>query len=332
MFVNIDSCSPFDGLSAGPGGPSASLGQGSALPGGGETPGAFLAPGAIRGAADPFDDPSSDSALGSFFLGSLGSNVSSESTVDALVASHPCGEGGGWFVSREKGRQWPARCKKLTCVYCLPREASIRQLIIAESEPDTSWSQTMVADASDPDPWPTVRKRVNLALGYYRRWGGPARSVCYTVEMNPEKTGYHMHAVCWGPHFKMPLLLKAIAAAGLGEHGNKVKDIDWSSRDAAGYGLKGFSAAGYGLKGFDGSIGKESLRINGGRMTHQTRGFWRVNGKSVKLAAARRSVMLKKYGAFTGDAMWMASPVGAWWFDTSPTTDKTPSQKLIDDL
>jgi hypothetical protein len=258
-------------------------------------------------------------------------NVTS-SSIEKLQSTHPCGADAGWFVSRETRRQWPARCKKLTCAYCLPREAAIRQLILAESMPDTMWSQTMVCDSADPDPWQVVRYKMNLFFKYYRRKAA-LREMSYVVEMNPQRTGYHVHALCHGPVWKVDILKDAQRQAHLGLHGNQWQPIG-KAHDAAGYGLKGFSAAGYGLKGYTAHGDRlEALRINGGRLEHHTRGFIRVGGKPALLADARKAVMLKKYGPLTSDAVWKSTPVAQWWFDRAASSATVaPSQSLFDNL
>jgi hypothetical protein len=197
--------------------------------------------------------------------------------------------------------------------------------------PDTMWSQTMVAPADAPDPWKIVRYRMNLFMGFYRRKAA-LREMSYVVEMNPQHTGYHVHALCHGPAWKVSVLKDAQEKAGLGMNGNQWQHIG-KSHDAAGYGMKGFSAAGYGLKGYAvESMRNEALRINGGRLEHHTRGFIRVNGKSATVAEARKAVLLKKYGPNTGDAVWMASPMGEWWYDAILGAVKMPAQTLLDEL
>lgn len=277
------------------------------------------------------NNPADDLELGLFFLGSLGSNVSS-TDLDALRGSHPCGPSGGWLVSRSQRRQFPARCRRLICDYCLPREASIRQLIIAESMPDTAWSVTLVADADDPDPCKTATKRMNLFKGYYKRQVGHIREFAWTIEMNPQSTGYHMHAVCWGPRFDMVAYKKALGQAGLGEHGNDIGDIGLR-HDAAGYGMKGFQAAGYGLKGFQAPAQRrEALRINGGHLLHKTKNFYRVNGITVDLRTARRAIMKKKYGELSDDVYFSPEPLSPWLMEHATWTQSNKRQSALDDL
>jgi hypothetical protein len=327
--------SPQDGkpLVAGPAGGFVMSGDGAQAAAGGETfPSLWLGNAEKAAPCLPNDDadPWSDANLGLFFLGSLGMNVSS-SSIDKIAAQHPCGPDAGWFVSRETKRQWPARCKKLTCAHCLPREAAIRQAVLAESMPDSVWSQTMVAPADSPDPWQAVRYKMNLFFGFYRR-KAPLREISYVVEMNPQRTGYHVHALCHGPKWKISILKDAQRAAGLGLFGNHVVSIG-AVHEAAGYGLKGFQAAGYGLKGFSHEeAAREALRINGGRLEHHTRGFIRVNGKPCTLAAARKAFMKKKYGEMTSGVVFMRSPVATWFFERSGEVTKGKAQTILDDL
>lgn len=276
-----------------------------------------------RSSGDVSEDLSISQTQNAAFLGSIGSNVSRHSPFlpwqemeanEELRRSHPCGIRGGWFIELATGRQFPARCKLLRCDYCLPKEAGIRQLILAESMPDTMWSQTMVAEISDPDPWSTIRYRMNLFFGFYRR-KAKMRELSYTVEMNPQGTGYHIHALCHGPKWDIDVLRSAQESAGLGLYGNHWNPIG-KIHDSANYGMKGFRAAGYGLKGYTAvAARREALRINGMRLEHHTRGFIRVNGEPVGMPAARRAIMLKKYGVPLGDFHWYPQPMMEWQFD-----------------
>jgi len=257
-------------------------------------------------------------------LGSLGLNVPGNEP------PHPCGPGNGWFIDRPRRRQFPARCKKLTCDYCLPREAAIRQLILAESMPSRVWSETLVADAGDPDPWQTARHRINKLFELYRRVR-PLGEASYVIEMNPAGTGYHMHAIQHGPFIDIATLASVRARAHVGLQGQDLHIVG-DRHDAAGYGLKGFSVAGYSLKGFTAQEGRrEALRINGGRLEHHTRGFIRVAGKSVTMRAAREAAMRKKYGPPSPDVYWSKSRMGDWVYD-APEYDDPPKRDPMADV
>lgn len=257
------------------------------------------------------------------FLGSIGLNVSNhfmtpfmdqQHVAAELRDTHPCGRRGGWMVIPELKRQFPARCKLLGCDYCLPREAALRQLILAESMPDSEWSQTMVAPADAPDPWSVVHYKMNLFFGYYRN-KKKMRELSYTVEMNPQSTGYHIHALCHGPHWDMELLRWCQKKAGLGAQGNHVADIH-DIHDATNYGMKGFRVAGYSMKGYT-AVGdrRESLRINGMRLEHHTRRFIRVNGRPVTMAIARKAAIVKKYGDPKYVGVWRGVPLAEWQWE-----------------
>jgi hypothetical protein len=67
----------------------------------------------------------------------------------------------------------------------------------------------------------------------------------------------------------------------------------------AAYGLKGAGLASYGLKGAQ--EGSDYLRLNGGRLGHGSRGFFRDQaGNAVGVRAAERLAMAAVYGEATG--------------------------------
>jgi hypothetical protein len=239
----------------------------------------------------------------SFFLGFIGTNVTSSTLAPAR---EKCLKSSGWLINWRTRRQWPAPCNTLSCGYCLPRLAARRQLVLAESMPDTMWSQTLVCSADEPDPWPIVRHRMNEFFKFYRRRAS-LRELSYVVEMNPAATGYHVHALCHGPKWDVDALRIAQAQAQLGLHGNQWQEIS-DRHGAAEYGMKGFRAAGYGLKGYGNRAqAREALRINGGRLEHHTRGFIRVAGKPASIKAAETSIRRKKFGG-SKDITWRAEP------------------------
>ncbi len=98
----------------------------------------------------------------------------------------------------------------------------------------------------------------------------PARR---TGDQNPAGTGHHIHAWQWGDPLDQGLLRDAALSAGMGDFAEV-----HPRRAPAGAALT------YGMKTvIDGSpVGTELpdatwdyLRLNGGRLLHATRGFWR---------------------------------------------------------
>lgn len=115
----------------------------------------------------------------------------------------------------------------------------------------------------------------------------PAGEWCYTIEKNPRGTGYHAHCLQIGPYIPQDRLQAACERARAGiPYINAIKRTGiWTSR----YGLKGFGADGYGLKTFRPSADPtEALRINNGRMEHHTRGFYGVDGETLRVRDMER--------------------------------------------
>lgn len=196
------------------------------------------------------------------------------------------------LVNSETGEVRPAGCRRLTCPACVRIAAWRRSLAIAWARPERAVTLTLVAPADCPDPWPLARRRMNRWREWCQRLGSPVGETVAHVEPNPQGTGHHAHIWQHGPKIDMDVSDEAARRAGLGwVHLERVK----SARDASGYGLKGL---GYGLKGTqDGP--SEYLRLNGKRLTHQSRGFFR--GLSVRDAEveARRQL---------GESPWLVVP------------------------
>ncbi len=105
------------------------------------------------------------------------------------------------------------------------------------------------------------------------------------VEPNPAGTGHHVHAWQHGPYVPQRLLSSVAVRRGLGAFArvNRVRSVAGAST----YGLKGL---GYGLKGLEAAdAGAAYLAENGGRLTHQSRGYFRAaDGRSVPVRVAER--------------------------------------------
>jgi hypothetical protein len=170
------------------------------------------------------------------------------------------------------GTYRPARCQRLACPYCVRSEAMIRAAAIWLAKPRRAIRVSLVADPGDPDPWPTVRYRMNKLREHYGRLVGDLGEWCYSVEPNPRGTGYHAHAWQHGPgKVDAQALDECAARAGAGFC--KVETVHHAGQ-ASQYGLKALRGSGYALKGTDDDA-DTFLRVNGGRLTHQSRGFFR---------------------------------------------------------
>lgn len=199
------------------------------------------------------------------------------------------------LLDYESGVWRPARCGRLACPYCVAVEALLRAGAIWLARPRRAIRVSLVADAGDPDPWPTARRRMNRTREEYRR--RTRRSLgdwCYSVEPNPRGTGFHAHAWQHGPD-KVDMAALDVAAQAAGAGFCKVETVR-NVGQASRYGLKGLGGAGYGLKGTDGDPA-EYLRVNGGRLTHQSRGFFRSeDGATLPVRQAESAALAALYG------------------------------------
>jgi hypothetical protein len=197
------------------------------------------------------------------------------------------------FLNLDTGETRPARCGRNLCAYCLARNARRRALAIALACPSRELRLSLVADEGDPDPWQTARYRINKTREYLKRWGEDPGPWGYHVERNPGQTGFHAHGVQHGPRkMNKDALDQAAFRAGAGlTRVRKVQHVD----GLAEYGLKGAALASYGLKGA--AEGVEYLRLNGGRLGHYSRGFFRSqDGETIAVRQAERLAMRAVYG------------------------------------
>lgn len=219
------------------------------------------------------------------------------------------------FLNLSTGAVVPARCGRLACGYCLAKNARRRALAIALAQPQRELRLSLVADSGDADPWQTARGRINRTREYLKRWKEPIGFWGFHVEPNPEGTGYHAHVVQHGPRkINKDALDQASFRAGAGlTRVRKVQHVD----GLAEYGLKGAALAAYGLKGA--AEGSEYLRLNGGRLGHYSRGFFRsLDGGTLAVREAERLALVALYGPMEKGAWTLMTEGGARSFLSLP--------------
>jgi hypothetical protein len=207
--------------------------------------------------------------------------------------------------------EWkPARCHRLKCPYCVGVQAFVRSAAIALAAPKRALRFSLVADAGEADPWPVAHYRLNtMRRNYERLTGHGLGEMCSHIEMNPQRTGFHAHVWQHGSRrVDMAALDEASQRAGGGFA--KVETVR-SVTGAAQYGLKGVGGMSYGMKETEADP-TEYLRLNGGRLTHQTRGFFRsVDGSTLSVRAAERAAMAAMFGKREAGAWGMVTEVAA---------------------
>lgn len=154
---------------------------------------------------------------------------------------------------------------------------------------------SLVAGELDESPCRTTLTRVGLIRRNLKRIGREPGEWSFTIEQNPNGTGFHAHCLQRGPSIPQEELQECCARAGAGfPHINSIKRHGiWTSR----YGLKGFGADGYGLKSFrPNGNPKEALRINGGRLEHHSRGFFAIDGEPLRVRDMERAAIAEMNG------------------------------------
>lgn len=198
------------------------------------------------------------------------------------------------FINVDTGDVVPGRCGRNRCSYCVQGNARRRAKAIAFVKPTRSVLLTHVGE-----DWQTVRARVSRLVYDLRKELGSFEMVWH-VEPNPSGDGqHHVHAWQRGKRFIPYEMLRDLADyRGMGRvvSVNAIKNASRASQ----YGLKGL---GYGMKGvFADSARSEYLKANGGRLTHQTGGFFNIEGEKAGVRDVERAA-----GGADEDARWIAA-------------------------
>lgn len=201
------------------------------------------------------------------------------------------------------GSVYPDRCRSSQCDYCLPLNARRRTLAITYAGPQRMIRLSLLAEEGDESPCTTALTRVKLIRRNLKRMGRHPGEWTFTIERNPEGTGYHAHCLQHGSFLPQPELQEACARSGAGMPDIRYikREGIWTSR----YGLKGFGADGYGMKTFRANgIPREALRINNGRLEHHSRGFFAIDGDALRVRDMERAAIaemnLNKRVAYIG--------------------------------
>lgn len=188
------------------------------------------------------------------------------------------------------GEVYPDRCRSSRCPYCLPLNARRRCLAITLARPTRMIRLSLVADEGADSPCTTALQRVKLIRRNLKRFGRHPGEWTFTIERNPEETGFHAHCLQRGTFIPQAELQEACLRSGAGlPHINAIeREGQWTSR----YGLKGFGADGYGLKSFrPNADSREALRINNGRLEHHSRGFFAIDGEVLRVRDMEREAI-----------------------------------------
>lgn len=197
--------------------------------------------------------------------------VPSHQTVRAESGTRECLDGPPdlRLVCFDTGEVRPVPCRRLGCPVCLSRAAWRRSLAIQWAQPERFITLTQVGE-----DWQTIRGRVKAwKWAAAQEFGGV--ELVYVVERNPRGTGHHVHAWQRGPYMPQARLSELAQTYGMGA---RVDIRRWESGGEA-YALK----EAYAVK--DAIRAESYLAMNGGRLTHQSRGFFGGPVREVERAA-----------------------------------------------
>ena len=190
-----------------------------------------------------------------------------------------------WHMLNETtGEVIPASCGAQFCAYCGPRHAYKVGLAIALAQPQRHGRVSLVGDT-----WELVQARMNR-LRYDLRSDGTKVEWIWMVEANPRGTGHHAHFWQHGDFIPQDRLQRLCERRGMGIpwigawKARKPQSGDPDALQTVIYGMKG---AAYGLKATATTSGlAEHLRLNGGRLEHHSRGFFREGDQQLSKADA----------------------------------------------
>lgn len=164
-----------------------------------------------------------------------------------------------WWIVRDDDPtvRFPTGCMAYRCVVCGPRKVRERvklmQFGIALASWSTFWTLTQL-----PETWQDARGKMKDFIRRMRK--NNKLELAWSIERNPENTGFHAHALQWGDYISLDEVYQ--------RWGNKWVHLSPIKRDAASYSTKCYRVAGYSCK-----VASEHLDLNGGRCVHMTRGY-----------------------------------------------------------
>ncbi len=183
----------------------------------------------------------------------------------------------GQLVDPATGEMFWRRCRSLRCPFCLPIQARQRAAAVALAAP----THFLTLTRTGPD-FTAIRNTANRFRELCCRLGSPFEWF-WVAEHNPRRTGTHVHAWLRPPNgLDVEAMSSAASRAGVGP----VLELDEARGPLgpAGAQLEGAGRAVYVLKeALTGHVGGSALAasqeafllLNGGRLGHNSRGFWR---------------------------------------------------------
>jgi len=202
------------------------------------------------------------------------------------------------LIDPSTGKRAPVRCGSLRCYACLVPVALNYASALGLARPSQKLRLTWVGRTHQE-----IRQRVRKFHRLLRRQGRQVEHA-YSVEPNPRGTGNHIHGWTWGSPITLEELQDAATGAGMGaEVWIGPAHVLPTTPPMIKYGLKSVLDYPPGVTEMWPEA-REFLELNGGRLLHATRGFWRdgeteepIPGVRPAIAVARqRAGVAGKYG------------------------------------
>jgi hypothetical protein len=187
--------------------------------------------------------------------------------------SHLCPNTWGFYFHPETGERVPRRCNRLSCGFCGPLVAYVTAEAIAMSLPTEHWVITRAGR-----DFQQIRKRMNSV--FHKLRATAKFEAAWVVHLKKGKL--HVHIVAWGGDlFGLEDLTRAARNQGMGPHVEWLDMYDATEvipRYILRPALVSFDHRDASLEKSE-AVLRNHLDINGGRLVHNTKGFWRTSDR-----------------------------------------------------
>jgi hypothetical protein len=191
-------------------------------------------------------------------------------------------------------------CGANTCPACLPHNARGIAMAVTLVRPEY-----LLTIGQLEDRWPLIKKRLNRFNLGLRRFAGPDLQHAYHVEPYGRGDRCHTHGWLHGRTLDADVVLEAAVSAGIGS--DVMLEVAHPDR-LCDYGLKLVRADPRILPGSDlWPEAQRFLEVNGGRLVHPTRGFWRDGATGERLEGKDHAIQMARAARGLGG---VRKPVG----------------------
>jgi hypothetical protein len=193
----------------------------------------------------------------------------------------------------------PAMCEGLWCWACLVPTALDHAAALALAAPQQAVRLSLVGQA-----WGDIHKRMT-AFGRILRRAGRKVEYAFHVEANPERTGNHVHMWTWGDPLAEWAVMDAASRAQMGlEVDVQPCSIPPGEPSRLWYGMKAVVERPAEVT----ELWPEAeayLHLNGRRLHHATRNFWRDGPGGARLDGVRPAITVARERAGLRSHLWV---------------------------